>query len=179
HASGERTLDAGELLERLVGDVVGHVAQLIHATGDVAGDDLLLGGDVEQCVLHLQPAAGRGNAADHHVLGADGLPVAIDHFAGLGRQADHVLPWDRFVHAGMAQVFADDFSDVLVKHAAALPAEGDNSDRDRAVGATGNADIRFFSENWTGQNTEAEQKCSKESDHNARSSGVKVMVKER
>ncbi|MCY1426818.1 hypothetical protein D9M71_426470 [compost metagenome] len=102
HARRERALDAGELLERLVGDVVRHVAQLVGAARHAAGQHLLLGGDVEQRVLHLQATARRHDAADHHVLCTQRFPVTEDHFAGLRRLADHVLPRNRRVVAGVA-----------------------------------------------------------------------------
>ena len=50
---GERALDAGEFLKPLVGNVVSHITQLIHATADITRHHLLLGGHVEQRELHL------------------------------------------------------------------------------------------------------------------------------
>ena len=108
----------GELLKRLVGDVVRHVAELIGAAGHAAGQDLLLGADIEQCVLHLQASAGRHDVADHHVVDANCLPVTEDHFAGLRRLADHVLPGQRLEVAGVAQVVADDIGHVFRQHVA-------------------------------------------------------------
>src|SRR5690606_4665708 len=149
------------------------------AAGDAAGQHLLLGGDVEQGVLHLQAATGRHDVADHHVLGAQGLPVAEDHFAGLGRLADHVLPWNRRVVARVAQVVADDLGHVVRQHATALQAERHHRDRRCPVAAAGDQDVLFLCHGHACHAAEHDQQSSKEFNHNDRSSGVNVILNER
>ncbi|MCY1425307.1 hypothetical protein D9M71_410920 [compost metagenome] len=144
HTGRKRPLDPGQLLERLVRNVVGHVTQLIDATRYATGQYLLLGGDIEQRVLYLQATACRYDAADHHVLGAQGLPVTEDHFAGLARQADHVLLGNRRVVTRVTQVVTDDFRHVFRQHAAPLPAKWHDGNRGGAVATTGDQNVLFL-----------------------------------
>ena len=125
--------------------------QLFAAGSHGTGHHLLFGGDIEQCILRLEPATGRNDVADQYVLGAQCLPVTEDDFAGAGRQADHVLARNRLVHAAVTQVVANDFGQVFRQHGTALPAKGYNGNRNGAVGATGNADVLLFRAGDTSQ----------------------------
>jgi hypothetical protein len=49
-----------------------------------AGQNRLLGGHVEQGILHLQATACWNNITDHHVLGTQGFPVTENDFARPG-----------------------------------------------------------------------------------------------
>ncbi|SAJ33790.1 Uncharacterised protein [Enterobacter cloacae] len=174
HLGGERALDTGELLERLVGDVVRHVAELIGAAGHAAGQDLLLGADIEQCVLHLQASAGRHDVADHHVVDANCLPVTEDHFAGLRRLADHVLPGQRLEVAGVAQVVADDIGHVFRQHVAPLEAERHHGDGNGTVVTAGDHQ-RVGSLRSTCHQGQGEQRNANQGTHRLKSSGLKMM----
>src|SRR5690606_40175236 len=61
------------------------------------------------------------HVAHQHILGAKCLPVSIDELRGPGWQADHVFPRDGLEDPGVAQVTADDASQVLGKHRRTLP----------------------------------------------------------
>ncbi|MCY1412139.1 hypothetical protein D9M71_275370 [compost metagenome] len=151
-----------------------HVAQLVRAAADAAGQHLLLGRHVEQAVLHLQTPAGRHDVADQHVLRADGAPVAVDHFAGLGRLADHVLPRDGFEIARIAQVVADDGGHVLGQDVAALPAERHHGDRHRPVGAGGHHQ-RVGCPRQAGERDQGKERNANQVNHRLRSSGLKII----
>ncbi len=179
HTCGKRTLDTGELLERLVGNVVRHVTQLVIGTRYVTGQNLLLGSHIEQCVLDLQTSAGRRDVADHDVLRTQRFPVTENDFAGLGRQADHVLLRDRRVVAGVAQIVAYDFGHVFRQNVTALPSERHNSDGRCTVTAAGDQNVLFFCRHHCGCETENDQQSSKKVDHKARSPGVNVILNER
>ncbi len=119
--------------------IVRHVAQLGGAAADAAGQHLLLGGDVEQGVLDLQAGAAGDDVADQQVLGAEGLPVAVDDFAGLARQADHVLPRNRLEHSRNCAGRCRSSSAMSSGSTAPpVPAEGHHGDRNGTVGAAGN-----------------------------------------
>ncbi len=124
--------------------MVRHVAQLIRGTTNGSSHHLLFGRYVEHFVTDLKAATGRLDIADHHVLGAQSLPVAIDDLAAAGRHADHVLPRNGLENTGIAQVVADDFRHVLRQYGAALPTEWNDRDRDRTVGTTGDDDVFFL-----------------------------------
>ena len=149
------------------------------AAADGAGQQLLLGGNIEQGELGLIAAGVLLHVAQQHILGAQGLPVAIDQFGGLGRQADHVFPRNRLEDPRVAQVVANDAADVLGQHRGAQPAEGHHGHRNGAVDAAGDPDAGFLRQGGARQAQQAEQNHAKNGFHNERSSGVKIMVKER
>ncbi|MCY1431619.1 hypothetical protein D9M71_475930 [compost metagenome] len=151
-----------------------HVAQLIGAAADAAGEYLLLGSHVEQAVLDLQTTASGHDVADQHVLRADGAPVAIDHFAGLGRLADHVLPRNGLEIARIAQVVADDAGHVLGQHIAALPAERHHGDRHGAIGTAGNHQ-RISRLRQADECDQCEERIANQVNHRLRSSGLKII----
>ena len=124
--------------------------------------------------LHLQATTGRRDVADHHVLGAQGLPVAVDDLGRRRRQADHVLPRDRGIHAGVVEVIADNLSHVLRQHAAALPAERHHGDR-RGTVATGGDQQRIGCLDGTDQQAQAQQGDTNQGIHRAKSSGLKII----
>src|SRR5690606_38317388 len=178
-ACGERTLDAGKLFERLVSDVVSHVPQLIRRAADATGHDLLLGSHVEYCELHLQPPAGRLDIANHEILCSERLPVAENDFAGLGRHADHVLLGNRLEYPGIAHVVTDDLGHVFRQHVSALPAERNDRNRNCTMATAGENDVFLLRDGTSQHQRQKDDKTSKVVDHNARSSGVKVIVNER
>ena len=178
-ARRERPFDTGEFFKRLVRDVVGHVAQLLGGTRYAAGQNLLLGGHVEQRVLDLQATAGRRDAADHEVLGTDRLPVTEDDFAGLGWLADHVAFWNRRVVTGVTQVVADDLGHVVRQHAAALPTERHDCNRGGPITAAGYQDVLFICRRYPCHTANNDKHSSKKVSHKARSSGVNVILNER
>src|SRR5690606_36914165 len=178
-ACGERALDPGEFFERLVGNVVGHVTQLFRGAADAAGHHLLLRGHVEHRVLHLQPATGRLDVADQQVLGTQGLPVTENDLAGPCRHADHVLLGNGLEYAGVAHVVADDLGHVFRQHVAALPTERYDGDRNRTIATAGDDDVFLLRDGTSQHQRQENDKTSEVVDHNARSSGVNVIVNER
>ena len=175
----ESTLDTGELFKRLVRDVVRHVPQLFGGARYAAGQDLLLGGHVEQRVLDLQATAGRRDVADHQVLGAHCLPVTEHNFAGLVRLADHVAFRNRRVVTGVAQVVTDDLGHVVRQHATALPAERYYGNRGGPIATAGNQDVLFIRRRYPCHTSNNDKHSSKKVSHKARSSGVNVILNER
>ncbi|VVN71023.1 hypothetical protein PS685_05034 [Pseudomonas fluorescens] len=156
-----------------------HVPQLFSRARHTASQYWLLGCNVEQGVLHLQATACRHDIAYHYVLGTQGFPVAENDFAGLGRQADHVLLWNRRVVTRVAQVIADNFSHVVRQQAAALVAEWNDGDRSSPIAAAGDQNVFFICCRHTCQAADNDKHSSKKVSHKARSSGVNVILNDR
>src|SRR5690606_35234641 len=176
---GERAFDSGELFKRLISNVVGHVTQLIRGAPYAAGHHLLLCGHVEHSELHLQPPARGLDISNQQVLRAQRLPVAEDDLARSRGHADHVLLWNRLENAGVTHVVANDLGHVFRQNATALPTERHYGNWNRAIAAAGYDDVLFLSDGTTQHQHQENGKTSKVVDHNARSSGVNVIVNER
>ena len=112
---------------------MGHVAQLIDSPTHATRHHLLFGGHVEQRVLNLQTAATGNHTANQDILGAKSLPIAIDEFTGLSRQADHVLLRDRLENPRIAQILANNVGHILWQHATALPTKRHHGNRCRTI----------------------------------------------
>ena len=156
-----------------------HVPQLFSRARYTAGQYRLLGGHVEQGILHLQATACWHDITDHDVLGTQGFPVAENDFAGLSRQANHVLLWNRRVVTRVAQVIADNFSHVVRQHCTALPTKRDYGNWRCPIAATGDQDVLFICYSHPCQAADDDQQSSKKFNHKARSSGVNVILNDR
>ncbi len=178
-ARGKGALDARQLFKRLIGSEVCHVAKLILAAAHGARHHLLFGRDVEHLVADLQLAGRRLDVPDHDVLGTQRFPVTKDDLAAAGRQADHVLLGNRLEDPGVAHVVADDLGHVFGQDGTALPAERHDRDRNRPISATGDDDVLFLRHGVAQHEQEKDDETSKVIDHNARSSGVNVIMNER